>query len=240
MKISKYALLFTLVLGVGSVFMGCSNNKSQTGSEDADKGLAAMNEIVKQFPDKKGFHKVLQHWNFKMPSGELFEWSKDTSANKADYAVVLMSDDFVKAGLDLGKLDKDQWLIKPAEIEDGKQLPNRLIKPYNISDKNEISDGSEDALRRLFKQKSDIVKYDKGTDSYKLIFGGGIEVRWTGTLGKSDYDMAFVFNAEPFVKAGLDVKKIQESGWVFNGQSTDTTSSSASTSGELVKKFKLK
>ena len=240
MKASKFALLCSLVFGIGSVFMGCSSNQSQTGSQEADKALQSMNEMVKQFPDKKGFHKVLQHWNFSMPSGELFEWSRNSSANQADYAVVLMSDEFTKAGLDLQKMDKEKWLIKPAEVDNGKQLPNRLIKPYNVSDKNESADGSEDSLRRLFKQNPDIVKEDKATNSYALILGDGIEVRWAQTLGKGEYDMAFVLNAQPFALAGLDLKKIQESGWIFTGETSKAASSSEGSRGELIKKFKLK
>lgn len=59
------------------------------------------------------------------------------SANKADFAMVMLADPLVKAGLDVKKLDKNAWLYEPAAKDDkGNDLPNRLIKPYNVSDKN--------------------------------------------------------------------------------------------------------
>ena len=36
-------------------------------------------------------------------------------------------------------------LAKDGEVD----LPNRLIKPYNVSDKKEASNGSEDALEEF-------------------------------------------------------------------------------------------
>lgn len=40
-------------------------------------------------------------------------------------------------------------------------------------------------------------------------------MQWTRQLGLNDADMIFVLNAEPLVKAGLDVNKLEGSGWVF-------------------------
>jgi hypothetical protein len=233
MKRMKYGILITGLLITSTVLYAC-NNKSDTGNIRADEALKSMNELVKTYPEKKGFHKVLQHWNFKMPSGELFEWTKDTSANKADYAIVLMSDELVDAGLNLDKMDKNEWLVKPAEVEDGNQLPNRLIKPFNVSDKVETSDGSEDALRRVLKQKPDMIKYDEGISMHVLSFGNGVEVLWAKDLANAPYEMAFKFDSEPFINAGLEPTKLKDKGWSIEGYDT------VNKKGEILKKFSLK
>lgn len=217
-KIISILMSSVIVLSVA----GCS--RTSTGSKEADDALVAFNEIVKAYPDNKGFHNALQHWGFKLPTGEKFEWSKDTSANKADYAMVMLADPLIKAGLDVNKLDKNEWLFEPAGRSEGEDLPNRLIKPYNVSDKRQDSDGSEDSMRRLFKADSKIVKYHKDLQHYRLTLGEGNEVQWTEKLGLNDADMIFVLKAEPLVKAGLDVNKLEGTGWMFKPASKDRKS----------------
>ena len=211
------AMLLSSILVISTV--GCS--RTVTGSKEGDGGLNAFNEIVKTYPENKGFHKALEHWGFKLPTGEKFEWTKDMSANVADFAMVMLADPLVKAGLDVTKLDANQWLYKPAETEDGVQLPNRLIKPYNVSDEKEVASGSEDSLRRLLKKDPSLIKYHKDQQHYRLSIGDGNEVQWTEKLGLNNADMIFVLKAEPLVKAGLDVNKLEGSGWVFRAASKD-------------------
>jgi hypothetical protein len=215
-KITTIAVSSILVLSLA----GCS--RTVTGNKEADNALSAINEIVKTYKDKKGYHEALKHWGFELPTGEKFEWSKDMSANKADFALVMLADPLVKAGLDVTKLDKNEWLYEPAAKDDkGKDLPNRLIKPYNVSDKKEDSNGSEDAFRRLLKADPKMVTYHKDQKHYGLKLGEGYEVQWTEKLGINDADMIFVLKAEPLVKAGLDINKLEGSGWVFREASKD-------------------
>ncbi len=216
-------------------FAGCS--RTVTGSKEGDNGLKVFNEIVKTFPQNKGFHKALQHWGFKLPSGEKFEWTKDTSANKADLAMVMLADPFVKAGLDVTKLDKNEWLYEPAAKVEGVDLPNRLIKTYNVSDKKEISNGSEDALRRIIKQDPMLMKYIKDEKHYMIMLGDGYAVHFAETLGASDEDMEFAIKAEPLIKAGLDVTKLGGSGFKLEVAGKDNMESK---DDQLVKGFKLK
>jgi hypothetical protein len=218
-KINKrVTLLLSSILVFG--FAGCS--RAVTGSKEGDNGLTAFNEIVKTYPENKGFHSALQHWGYKLPTGEKFEWSKDMSANKADFAMVMLADPLVKAGLDVSKLDKNEWLYEPAgKDEMGVELPNRLIKPYNVSDKKQASSGSEDSMRRLLKADTKIISYHKELQHYRLKLGDGNEVQWTEKLGLNDADMIFILKAEPLVKAGLDVKKLDGSGWIFKPASED-------------------
>lgn len=217
-KIKKIGIFIVSSMIVLS-FVGCS--RTVTGNKEADSGLNAFNDIVKTYPENKGFHSALQHWGFKISSEEKFEWSKDMSANKADFAMVILADPLIKAGLDVNKLDINEWLYEPAEKDSKEELPNRLIKPYNISDKKETSNGSEDAMRRLLKVDPSIIKYHENQKNYGLKLGEGNEVQWTEELGLNDADMIFVLKAEPLVKAGLDVNKLEGSGWVFKEASTD-------------------
>jgi hypothetical protein len=216
-------------------FAGCS--RTVTGSKEADNGLKAFNEIVKANPESKGFHNALQHWGFKLPTGEKFEWTKDTSANKADFAMVMLADPLVKAGLDVTKLDQNEWLYSPAAKEEGQDLPNRLVKPYNVSDKKVDSSGSEDAFRRDLKANPSLVKYDAEQQRYRLTIGDGNEVQWTEKLGANDQDIVFVLKAEPLVKAGLDTKKLDGTGWVFRPAGKDSLGQNPD---QIVKTYKIK
>lgn len=216
-------------------FAGCS--RTLTGNKEADNGLNAFNEIVKTYPENKGFHNALQHWGFKLPTGEKFEWTKDMSANKADFAMVMLADPLVKAGLDVNKLDKNEWLYSPAAKEEGQDLPNRLVKPYNVSDKSQKSSGSEDSFRRLLKVNPGLVKYDKDQQSYRLAIGDGNEVEWTEKLGLNNVDMEFALKAEPLIKAGLDVNKLDGTDWVFKPAGKDGTGEHPD---QIVKTYKIK
>jgi hypothetical protein len=228
------ALLVSSVLVLS--FAGCS--RTVTGNKETDNGLNAFNAIVKAYPANKGFHQALQHWGFKLSTGEKFEWTKDTSANKADFAMVMLADPLVKAGLDLNKLDKNEWLNEPAaKDENGQDLPNRLIKPYNVSDKKVTSNGSEDAMRRILKQDPNLVKYHKEQQHYRLMLGDGNEVQWTEKLGLNDADMIFVLKAEPLIKAGLDVNKLEGTGWIFKAAGKDEMGDNPD---QIMKIFKIK
>ncbi|MBC8060012.1 MAG: hypothetical protein H7Y18_05035 [Clostridiaceae bacterium] len=230
----KIAILLSSVIFTLSL-AGC--NRSETGNKDADGALKAFNAIVKANPKDKGFHNALQHWGYKLPANDKFEWTKDTSANKIDYALIMEADPLIKAGLDVTKLDPNKWVYKPAEVEAGVQLANRLIFPYNVSDKKETSNGSEDAFRRLLKQDSKLIKYDKDEKHYILMLAEGNEVHFAETLGSTDEDMKFVLKAQPLIKAGLDVTKLEGTGFKLEVAGKDNMDSK---DDQLVKSYKLK
>lgn len=225
MKNNKKIMLLLTSSILTLSLVGCGRN--ETGSSEADGAVNAFNAIVKGNPDSKGFHASLQHWGFKLPANDKFEWSKDTSANKIDFAMVMDADPLVKAGLDVTKLDSNKWVYKPAEVEGGMKLGNRLIFPYNISDEKATSNGSEDAFRRLLKQDPKLIKYIADKKHYELMLGDGNSVHFSETLGSTPEDMEFVLKADPLVKAGLDVTKLEASGFKLEQD-------------QLIKAYKLK
>lgn len=235
MKKTKQGVSILLSAALVLSLIGCNRGSS---NKDVEGAINTFNTIVKTYPKNKGFHKALSHWGFKLPTGEKFEWTKDTSANKADFAMVILADPLIKAGLDVNKLDKSQWLFKPAAREEGVDLPNLLVKPYNVSDKSENSNGSEDAFRRLLKQEPDLVIYHKEQQHYRLILGDGNEVEWTEKLRLNDADMTFVIKLEPLVKAGLDIKKLEGTGWIFKAAGKDNTGMGENPD-QIIKVFKL-
>jgi hypothetical protein len=162
------------------------------------------------------------------------------AANKADFALVMLADPLVEAGLDVTKLEENGFLYMPAEKDaQGKELPNRIVKPYNVSDKKETAKGSEDSMRRLLKYDPDMVSYHKDQKHFGLSLGEGFEVQWTEKLGLNDADMIFVLKAEPLVKAGLDVEKLDGSGWVFKEASDDDMGMGANPD-QIVKIYDIK
>jgi hypothetical protein len=231
----KIMILITSVILTASL-VGCSG-RNEIGSKEADGAVKAFNAIVKENPKSKGFHAALQHWGLKLPSNDKFEWTNDTSANKIDFAMIMDADPLIKAGLDVTKLDPNKWVYKPAEIEAGVQLGNRLIFPYNLSDLKETSNGSEDAFRRLLKQDPTMVKYIADEKHYMLMLGEGNSVHFTETLGASDEDMEFALKAEPLIKAGLDVTKLEGTGFKLEVAGKDNMESNDDL---LVKGYKLK
>lgn len=212
-KMKKTATLLMLLILI-PVLAACQ--RSKTGNEDADNALKSFSAILKAYPAAKGYHEALNHWGFALPSGEKFEWSSDMSANKADFAMVMLADPLVDAGLDIEKLDENEWLYEPAGKDDmGENLPNRLILPFNVSDKKVKTDGSEDSMMKILKENSSLIKYHEEQNHYRLLLSEGNEVQWTEELGKNDSDMIFVLKAQPLIDAGLDIDKLEGTGWTF-------------------------
>ncbi|MDR1248013.1 MAG: hypothetical protein LBK63_01805 [Treponema sp.] len=195
---------------------GC--NRAITGDAESDRALAAFNAMVKTNLDRKGYHDAMKHWGLSLPGGGKFEWTKDTSANEADFAMVIPAEPFIRAGLDVGRLEGTGYVFQAAKIEAGESLPDLLLRLYNVSDKKENAQGSEDALRRILKQRNTIVQYDEDRRQYRLfLYDGGddpFEVWWTETLGQGEADMVFVIAADPLMRAGLDPGRL-DGGWVF-------------------------
>lgn len=229
-RVLTVALSTVLVLSLAA----CGNKDVE--ETVTDKGVNAFNEIVKTYPDKKGFHDALQHWGFEMESGEKLEWSKDMSANKADFAMVVKAEPLINAGLDVGKLDKNVWIFEEAGKNTmGMEQPAVLILPYDISDTKLASKNSNDSMKALLEADSDNLIYHEDKQHYVLNLGGTNEAIWTEELGLNDSDMIFVLDAEPLIAAGLDIDKLEGSGWTFK-----KASEADKTPDQIIKTYDLK
>ncbi|MDP4179124.1 MAG: hypothetical protein Q8900_12390 [Bacillota bacterium] len=233
MKNTKKIISILILSAIALTGAGCS--RTSTGNNEANGALTSFNKIVKTYPNNKGFHKTLQHWGLKLSGDNKFEWTKDTSANKIDFAMVIEADPLIKAGLDVKKLDEKDFVFKPAATEDAVKLSNRIVHPYNVSDKKEFSSGSEDAFRRLLKQDLSLVKYNKDENIYVLNLGNSYEVEWPENIDNSDETLKFVIPAEKLTKAGLDINKLEGTGWKI-----EKVNSGNSNKDQLVKSFILK
>lgn len=200
------ALLAALTISI-VLLSACSKGNSSAN----DNAYKSINSIIKVNRDKVGFHAEMSHWGLSLQGEEKFEWAKDPSSNEADFAMVILADPFIKAGLDTNKLDSKDLVFKKASKEGNMENSNLLIKSFNISDKRQNSDGAEDAIRRLFKMDKTIIK---GEDNYyKLDLGSPYEVKWKYQEEDKSAEVIFYIDAEPLFKTGLNRNNIDETGW---------------------------
>lgn len=231
----KYRNLVILALSSATVLaLAACGQKAENSA--VVKGTAALNTIVEAYPKQKGFHEELQHWGFEVQPGEKFEWSKDMSANKADFAMVMMAEPLIRAGLDVAKLDQNVWLYEKAGTDSmGMAKPDLLILPYNVSDSKMPSDNSQDSLKVLLEAADNNLMYHSDMKHFVLNLGKTNEVIWSEQLGLNDTDMAFVLEAAPLVAAGLDITKLEGTGWSFK-----KADAAAKTPDQIIKTFDLK
>ena len=211
-----------LLAGANLALLLAGCNRAITGSQESDGALAAFNAIVKANQDRKGYHDAMKHWGLSLPGGAKFEWTRDTSANELDFAMVIPAEPFIRAGLDVNRLEGTGYVFQAAKIEAGESLPDLLLHPYNVSGKKENAQGSEDALRRILKQRNTMVHYQEDTGRYRLFLydqgGAPFEAQWAEEPGA---DIAFVIPADPLIAAGLDPERLGD-GWIFQPAGADT------------------
>ncbi len=215
----KKAISVLLSLSLLLTLVGC--DQSKTGSEESDKALTAFNAIVRQYPDKKGFHAEMLHWGLALPGGDQFEWTKDTSEGEMDFVMVMKAEPFIEAGLDPEKLSGHDYMYLEESTKKKMEAPARIAHAFNVSDEKEFAQGSEDAMRRLLKQNPELVQYHEEMEHYRLLLGEGYEVQWTDNLHNELPEITFVLKAAPLVEAGLDVWALEGSGWEFQSAGED-------------------
>lgn len=190
----------------------------------ASDALSAFDRIISVRKQDVGYHAELSHWGFTAPTGDLFEWSKDTAANQADLAMVLVADPLIAAGLDITKLGGG-WSYKAAEVSHDAQKPAVILKTENLQDTsygpaNAAEDTASKAMERLLTKNSDRLGYHDELSHYGVAYKDGDKFEWTKALGTNDADLAFVVVAEPLIKSGLDPKKLA-GGWVYQDAKTE-------------------
>lgn len=212
-------LILMLTLFSLFVFSACTKQASPPpatpetpGLED---GVKAFQTLLEKYPKQVGYHEELSHWGFAPEEGYKFEWSSNASANKADFALVLPAEALVSAGLKVDQLDPSIFLFEPGGTDSmGMAQADRLIFPYELSEKATESKSSGEAFSSLMALDPELIMYHPEGQHYILNLGDGNEVIWTEDLSLNEKDMLLVLNAAPLVSAGLDLTKLT-GGWEF-------------------------
>ncbi len=233
---TRYKTLLTMAVATTLVLSLAACSSAASGESTAQKGLKSFTQILETYPDRQGFHEELRHWGFEVPTGEKFEWIDDMSANQADFAMVLQAQPLVAAGLDVTKLDQAVWIYEPAGTDTmGMEQPARLILPANVSDSKLPLKTAGESMKALLEAAPGKLMYHGDMDHFVLTLNGANEVIWTEQLGLNDTDMAFVLEAAPLVAAGLDLAKLEGTGWTF--KKADPV---AKTPDQIIRTFDLK
>lgn len=231
-----YKKLLTIAVSASLALSLAACSSAAPGESTTEKGLKAFNLILETYPDRQGFHEELRHWGFEVPTGEKFEWIDDMSANKADFAMVLEAQPLISAGLDVTKLDQALWIYEPAGKDSmGMEQPARLILPTNISDSKLPMKTAGESMKALLEAAPGKLMFHGDMDHFVLTLNGANEVIWTEQLDLNDTDMAFVLEAGPLVAAGLDLAKLEGTGWTF--KKADPV---AKTPDQIIRTFDLK
>ena len=210
----KQFIVLILVLASVFLFSGCSNTKSDDKASMVKEATKNFDYIVSNNIEDKIFHSELDHYGLRLKDGDKFEWTGDTSISKADYSLSLNADEFIKAGLDVSKLDGTSFTYqKPSGT-----TPGMLVYIFNVSDKKTAYKDYKEAFEMLLSQ---IPERLSQLNKDGFILDIGFQVHWNGDQRKNK-DIAFVIKAKDLIKAGLDVNKLNIWKIRKNTDSSDT------------------
>jgi hypothetical protein len=104
-------------------------------SDKPNKGsLSAADALIRNHPDRIGYHPQFDHYGFALGGGSMVEWAKDPATNDKDIVFVLNPEPFMAAGMDPSKLTV--WLYGTVTVEDPKTKKpvevTKLLRPYNL------------------------------------------------------------------------------------------------------------
>ncbi|MDR2006163.1 MAG: hypothetical protein LBP78_02825 [Acidaminococcales bacterium] len=193
--------------------------------------IASFGDVLKTIPDKITPDGMNGGWSLAAPDGQArFVWSSDFSKSPMHDAMIeLDARPFVAAGLDAAKLPEsilfhDDKIMVGTKLGGGK--PKYQGEPTPLASYEQIV-----ALKR------DAIGYHAALDHYGVDLGGGNLFEWAKDMSKNDKDIVFVLNPEPFIKAGVDVRKVD--GWLFGKVPVDVDGKPAEVD-KLLKPFNLK
>lgn len=193
-------------------------NESTNNENLTSNAVTAFDNLLKAYPKNIGFHKELDHWFIKATNDDRLEWAKNMKNNDKDLVMVLNADPFVKAGLDVKKLE-NSWTYRPADTAMG--TPADLLLPVNISDgDSNAGDDSGKAFKAIITNPKIKLADHVQMGTYAAPLTDGYLAEWAKKLGQGDGDLYFVFLADPLVKAGLDVNKLPK-GYTYQAAKTD-------------------
>lgn len=212
----KQFIALILVLTSVFIFSGCSNAKSDDKVSMAKEATKNFDYIVSNNIENKVYHAELDHFGILLKDGDKFEWTGDTSVSQADFSLSLNADEFIKAGLDVSKLDGTSFTYQKSSGT----TPSILVYTFNVSDKKAAYKDYKEAFEMLLTQIPERLS-ELNNDGFILDIGQVFQVHWNGEQRKNK-DIAFVINAKDLIKAGLDVNKLMEWKIWKNTDSSDT------------------
>lgn len=243
MSVAKLFRSLTVVLV--PIVAGCGKSDGGTGETEPSPSAtlladaqAAMDSILTQFSPSVGYHEAMSHWGILAPGGEKLEWTSDTAANAADFAVVIPAQELIDAGVDPVKLVAAGWLYNEA-MSEPHPTPAVLIQPFDLDAKSAGPDANGDsaskAFARILNRFEDRLGFHEEMEHYGIkLTTGGAKIEWTQDVEMGDADLAFVLEAAPIIAAGGDPAVLEATGWMYVEASSDPA-----TAALLIRPIKL-
>ena len=211
----KYFIAATILVMVMVVLTGCSGGSTKDDSSLIKDAASNFDIIISNNVENSVYHNELRHFGIQLKDGDKFEWAEDTSVSDADFSISVNADDFIKAGLDVTKLNESQFAYKEASGNE----PNVIIYTYDVSDKEETYKDYIEAFEKLMGQIPEQIAVLEN-DGYILNLDQGFQVHWNGDQ-RLNKDIALIISADDLIKAGLKVDKLNEWRVMKNADTTD-------------------
>ena len=212
----KQFVIAIMLLVVVMVFGGCNKNVTTDDSSLIKDAASSFDIIVLNNEENAVYHNELGHFGIQLKDGDKFEWTDDTSISDADFSISVNADEFIKAGLDIAKLNGSQFSYKEASGNE----PNVIIYVYNVSNSKKAYKDSIEAFEKLIGQIPEQISVLEN-DGYILNLDHGFQVHWNGDQ-RVNKDLALIISADGLIKAGLNVDKLNEWKVMKNKDPNDT------------------
>lgn len=212
----KQFIVAAILVIVVVVFAGCSGNVTKDDSSLIKDAASNFDIIVSNNIENAVYHDELSHFGLQLKDGDKFEWTEDTSISDADFSISVNADEFIKAGLDVTKLNGSQFAYKEASGNE----PNVIIYTYDVSDNKEAYKDSIEAFEKLMGQIPEQITVLEN-DGYILSLDQGFQVHWNGDQ-RVNKDIALIISADDLIKAGLKIDKLNDWKVMKNNDTNDT------------------
>ncbi len=204
----KSKIIILSILGIAVVgLIIFTLTKTLKGLDVVGKeSLNSFKAVTEELKDKITIDTTIGGWSLIAPDDTVrFIWSKDFSKSSFhDVMLEFSAEPFITAGLDVDKLP--EGIIFDDMIMVGTKLGNEKITyddeatPYK-------------SYEKIVQLKRTSIKYHSALDHYGIDLGDGNIFEWAKDMNTNDKDIVFVVNPQPFMKAGVDPKKVE--GWVY-------------------------
>ena len=212
----NHFIVVAILVMVMVVFTGCSGNATKDDSSLIKDAASNFDIIISNNVENLVYHNELSHFGLQLKDGDKFEWTEDTSISDADFSISVNAEEFIKAGLDVTKLNGSQFAYKEASGNE----PSVIIYTYDVSDVKKAYKDFIEAFEKLMGQIPKQIAVLKN-DGYILNLNQGFQVHWNGDQ-RVNKDIALIISADDLIKAGLKVDKLNEWKVMKNNDTNDT------------------